>query len=142
MGRARGRPASRRSSAERDMPEACIQRMFDAAANGDVQAYIECFTGPERQRLERQLQNRRPAAFAQTLKDAVTSLRGRAVFANGPIDEAAGTARYTIDRVYESRTERQILELVRQSGTWRIQSVRTTQPFQPETPYGTPVFEE
>jgi hypothetical protein len=116
--------------------------MFDAAASGDVETYVDCFTGSERQRLERELDDSRRDAFGRTLVDAVQSLRGRAVFADGPVDASSDRARYTVDRVYQTRTERQTYTMVRESGTWRIQSVRTAESFQPETPYGTPVFEE
>ncbi len=114
--------------------------MFNAAAEGDVATYVDCFSGPERERLERELADKRRDAFARSLIEAVASLRGRAVFAAGPVD--ADRARYTVDRVYERRTERQTYDMVRQSQTWRIERVRTAQPFQPETAYGTPVFQE
>jgi hypothetical protein len=115
--------------------------MFAAAAAGDVAAYVACFTGTERGRLERELVDGRREAFARSLVQAVTELRGRAVFAEAPLDPEADAARYTVDRVYPTRTERQVYELVREAGGWRIQSVHTARAFQPETPYGTPVFE-
>jgi hypothetical protein len=135
------RHAAPRPGAGADTPEQCIGRMFTAAAAGDVAAYVDCFRGPERERLERELVDGRREAFARSLQDAVGSLRGRAVFADGTIAADADAARYTVDRVYESRTERQVYDLVRESGVWRIEAVRTMQPFQPETPYGAPVFE-
>ena len=138
----RSGPTPRRANSAADGPEACIQRMFDAATSGDLETYVDCFTGPERQRLERELDDSRRDAFGRTLMDAVASLRGRAVFADGPVDKDSDQARYSVDRVYETRTERQTYQLVRESGTWRIQSVRTAESFQPETAYGTPVFEE
>ena len=133
-------PPSPATGSGADTPDRCIQRMFEAAAVGDVATYVDCFSGRERERLERELADGRREALARSLTDAVATLRGRAVFADGPIGD--DRARYTVDRVYESRTERQTYEMVRESGTWRIESVRTAQPFQPDTPYGTPVFEE
>ncbi len=133
-------PPSPASDSGADTPEQCIQRMFEAAAAGDVTTYIDCFSGRERERLERGLADGRREALARSLIDAVATLRGRAVFADGPVGD--DRARYTVDRVYQSRTERQTYELVCESGTWRIESVRTTQAFQPDTAYGTPVFEE
>jgi hypothetical protein len=138
----RGAPTPRGDVADADSPEACIGRMFDAAASGDVATYVDCFTGAERQRLERELADSRRELFGQTLKDAVASLRGRAVFADQPVTEGADRARFLVDRVYETRTERQAYQLVRQDETWRIESVRTAESFQPDTAYGTPVFEE
>jgi hypothetical protein len=133
-------PPSSTAGSGADTPELCIQRMFEAAAAGDVTAYVDCFSGRERDRLEQQLIGSRREQFARSLVDAVAGLRGRAVFADGPVGD--DRARYAVDRVYESRTERQTYELVCEAGVWRIESVRMAQPFQPKTAYGTPVFEE
>lgn len=135
-------PPAGPSPAGADTPEACIERMFAAAQRGDVTAYLDCFAGAERDRLERELAGQPADVFARSLRDAVATLKGRAVFRNGGPDAAANTASYTIDRVYESRTERQRYQLIRQSGTWRIQSVAVADPFQPDKPYGSPVYEE
>ena len=130
-----------------DTPEACIERMFTAAQRGNVAAYLDCFSGPERDRLERELAGQPPEVFSRSLQGAVASLKGRAVFRNeappAATDSAAtDSAGYTVDRVYESRTERQLYQLTRQSGTWRIQSVAAANPFQPDKAYGSPVYEE
>lgn len=142
----RGRPpAPLPAPAAADTPEACIERMFAAAQRGDVPAYLDCFTGSERDRLERALAGQKQDAFAQSLRDAVATLKGRAVFRNGPADAAAAaadTASYTIDRVYETRTERQLYQLTCQSGLWRIETVATANPFQPDKAYGSPVYED
>ena len=130
------------SAAASDTPEACIERMFAAAQRGDVTAYLDCFTGSERDRLERELAGQPREVFARSLQEAVVGLKGRAVFRNDASEAAADTASYTIDRVYEGRTERQRYQLSRQSGLWRIQSVATASPFQPEKAYGSPVYEE
>jgi len=128
-----------------DTPEACVERMFAAAQRGDVPAYLDCFTGSERDRLERALAGQRPEAFAQSLRDAVATLKGRAVFRNGPPGDAASAASiasYTIDRVYETRTERQLYRLTCAAGVWRIETVATASPFQPDKAYGSPVYED
>jgi hypothetical protein len=135
-------PASAPAAAAADTPETCIERMFTAAQRGDVTAYLDCFAGSERDRLERELSGRPPADFARSLRDAVATLKGRAVFRNGPAEIVSDPASYTIDRVYESRSERQLYQLSRQSGVWRIQSVATANPFQPGKPYGSPVYDE
>lgn len=122
-------------------PEACIDQMFDAAQRGDVVAYLDCFTGPERERLDRELAGQPEEAFARSLVEAVKTLKGRAV-SNADNAETADTrARLTVDRVYASRTERQTYHLVAESSTWRIHSVETASAFQPYKPYGTPVYE-
>ena len=122
-------------------PEACIQRMFDAARLGDVAAYLDCFTGQERRRLDQQLAGGSEEAFARSLVEAVATLKGRAVFAAGGSDATDGRRILTVDRVYASRMERQRYHLVLESGTWRIEAVESANAFQPYKPYGTPVYE-
>jgi hypothetical protein len=134
----RGEPPVR---AEDDTPEACVQRMFVAAEAGDVATYLDCFTGAERRRLERELADQSRDAFARALQQAVQQLKGRAVFAPSEADVDADTLRLTVERVYVNRTERQTYQMVRRADGWRIASVQTAQAYQPLKPYGTPVFE-
>jgi hypothetical protein len=122
-------------------PDACIQRMFDAASRGDVDGYLACFTGDELQRLQRQLNEEPRESFARSLTEAVAALKGRAVFQNGTAEPNATQSRFTVDRIYPSRTERQRYRLVRERDGWRIHSVENASAFQPDKPYGTPVFE-
>jgi hypothetical protein len=122
-------------------PEACIERMFEAARQGDVETYLNCFTGSERDRLDRELGDQPRTAFARSLVEAVESLKGRAVFEGKTDGDPESNRALTVDRVYLNRTERQTYQLVRESGAWRIHTVQTATPFQPDKPYGTPVYE-
>jgi hypothetical protein len=122
-------------------PDACLERMFRAAGEGDVDAYLDCFAGRERARLERELAGQSRDRFAQSLRGAVAALKGRAVLADGGQGPGATQAVRTVDRVYANRTERQTYHLERVAGCWRITEVRAADAFQPDTPYGTPVFE-
>jgi hypothetical protein len=122
-------------------PEECIERMFDAAKRGDVAAYLDCFTGPERERLERELAGQPEESFARSLVEAVKSLKGRAIFETDTGESGDPRTLLSVDRVYASRTERQTYHLVPDSDAWRIYSVETATAFQPYKPYGTPVYE-
>lgn len=122
-------------------PEACIDRMFEAAKQGDVETYLDCFTGSERERLERELADQPKDAFARSLAEAVGSLKGRAVFKGNPVGDSADKWILPVDRVYVNRMERQTYHLVRESNVWRIHTVETATSFQPDKPYGTPVYE-
>jgi len=133
-------PAPRADSVS-SSPEDCIDRMFDSAQRGDVAAYLDCFTGPERERLERELAGQPKEAFARSLVEAVKTLKGRAVSKADNGESGDIRKRLTVDRVYASRTERQTYHLVPESDTWRIHSVETATAFQPYKPYGTPVYE-
>jgi hypothetical protein len=115
--------------------------MFTAAEKGDVDAYLDCFTGPQRERLERELASQPREIYARSLAESIRALKGRAVFdasfANPPSREAT----VTVERVYVHRLERQTYHLVNQSGVWRIDDVQTPSALQPEKAYGQPVFE-
>jgi len=136
---AQQRGPSPRNTPAAESPEACIKRMFNAAKQGDVETYLDCFTGSERERLERELAGQPKEAFARSLVEAVESLKGRADF-EGDADGDSKSS-WIVDRVYANRIERQTYHLVRESNVWRIHSVETATSFQPDKPYGTPVYE-
>ena len=139
IARRRGPLPTSPSSAEK--PEACIERMFDAAGEGDVQTYLDCFTGSERERLERELADQPRDAFARSLVEAVDSLKGRAIFEAKTDGESESNRVFTVERIYLNRYERQKYHLVRESTAWRIRTVEAAAAFQPDKPYGTPVYE-
>jgi hypothetical protein len=121
-------------------PAECIERMFAAAERGDVEAYLDCFTGEERRRLERELASQSRDAYARSLADSIRELKGRAVFDAAPGADPS-RATITVERVYVHRIDRQQYQLVNDSGIWRIASVQAAAPLQPEKAYGQPVFE-
>ena len=135
------RPPAEPGQSGEGSPESSVQRMFTAAENGDVAAYLDCFAGEERRRLERDLADQSRDAFARSLKQAVVDLKGRAVFAPARREPGAGETELTVERIYANRTERQTYRLRREADRWRIESVRSAESYQPATPYGTPVFE-
>jgi hypothetical protein len=116
--------------------------MFTAAGDGNVDAYLACFTGPERKRLDQQLSDQSRDAFARGLIEAISTLKGRAVFLVGELQPNDSAAQVTVDRVYASRTERQKYRLIRNSRGWRIESVESAAAYQPVRPYGASVFDE
>ena len=135
------RPVSERDNRMDVSPEDCIERLFTAAEAGDVSVYLDCFTGDERRRLERELKDQSPGAFARSLQDALRELKGRAVFGPAESERAGQEVALTVERVYVNRTERQTYRLVREPSQWRVAGIQPTQAYQPEAAYGTPVFE-
>lgn len=121
-------------------PEECIGRMFDAAARGDIPAYLSCFTAQELERLERELVTQTPERFADSLRDAVANLKGRAVYAAASVSQDENVAIYTVERIYPERTDKQEVRLIFAKGGWGIAEVRAKASIQPAVPYGTPVF--
>jgi hypothetical protein len=132
-----GRGGGQRLVATAESPIACLDRMFLSAEKGDVDLYLSCFTGSQRQRLERELSSAGPADFAASLKSAVSGLKGRAIRGSSKITSDDDRATLTIERIYE----RQAYYFVRESAGWHIESVGTVEEFQPPIPYGTPAFE-
>jgi len=136
-----GRGSSDGRAAPAASPAECIERMFAAAERGDAAAYLDCFTGAERERLRGELNSGPREKFAAALVESVRPLKGRAV--NGPASNSKSAERATleIERIYEHHGERQSYGLSRASGGWRIVSVGAVERFQQAIPYGTPVFD-
>jgi hypothetical protein len=121
-------------------PEDCLKQMFDAAERGDVDAYLDCFTGAERARLDRELGMQSKEAFAQSLVEAVKTLKGRAIIAPPGKPATSDRAELTVERVYAHRNETQTYRFERSADLWRIAAVETVRAFEPPVPFGTPVF--
>jgi hypothetical protein len=121
-------------------PADCIERMFAAAERGDVEAYLDCFTGSERERLARELAAQPRDDYARSLTQSIGDLKGRAIFDASAGGDAA-EATLTVERVYVHRIERQKYRLVNESGAWRIAAVEAAAPLQPEKAYGQPVYD-
>src|SRR5438105_336717 len=78
-----------------DPSEARLSTLLQSAWNGDVTAYLDCFSGPLRQRLEREVNERGRDVFAADLRRAARSRKSHAIFAVEPEEGAA--ARITVE---------------------------------------------
>jgi hypothetical protein len=137
-----GRPAGTPGSAAASSPTSCLERLFRAAEEGDFATYADCFTGPQRARLEREFDAQRTTGgMDASLKESVRGLKGRAI--SGPTAASAGTDAVTlsVERIYTHHTERQSYHFLRQADGWRIDSVGAVEKRQPPIPYGSPVFD-
>ena len=116
-------PAPSRSSEDSGPePQDCIQRMFVAAEQGNIEDYLDCFSGQERERLQQQLDGQPPDQFAAALVQAIQPLKGHAVH---EAKIQGNQAQLLVERVYASRNERQRYILVRDSDQWRITAVHS-----------------
>lgn len=128
------------NAAGEEEPAACVERMFAAAARGDVPGYSNCFCGPERQEIERSLGKEANPSVAESLRSTVADLKGWAVV-DPPRNPNAGSPCFlVVERVYSGRVDRQRLELRRESSGWKIYAVERSQTQQPAVPYGTPIY--
>ena len=120
-------------------PEQCLEQMFQAMKEGNVAAYLNCFTGELRDRLELNAKEQATEKFAGYLRETVAPVKGRAVYKT----ETSGDdqIRLVVDRVYERRQwEYQGYRLRRESGTWKIYAIDPAELHYPPVPYGTPAF--
>jgi hypothetical protein len=119
-------------------PEQCLEQMFQAMKDGDVAAYLHCFTGELNERLTRDANEQTTERFAAYLRETVAPIKGRAVQKK---EGNADSARLVVDRVYERRPwEYQGYRLRRESGAWKIFAIDPVELHEPPIPYGTPAF--
>ena len=119
-------------------PEKTIAAFFDAARDGDTRAYLRLTTGELRKSLDQLRKQQGVDTFQANLKRTNEGIMGQAVreLPGAP----AGTAAYEVELIFKDRNEVQTFRL-EQSGTgWAIASIEVARVYQPEIPYGTPVF--
>jgi hypothetical protein len=124
------------SDSKPDPAEARLSTLLESAWNGDVAGYLNCYAGPLRERLEREVNERGRAVFASDLRRAARSRKSHAIFAVEPEGEAA--ARIVVETVYPDRNERQTYHLAEQGGLWLVSDVETIRSQVPKARYGTP----
>ena len=120
-------------------PESAVWRMLEASRNGNVTAYLDCFTGGMRAQLETTARGMSPTRFADYLRESAGRVKGVAVYdivRPGPVE-----ASLVIEYVYQDQNERQGMTLKMERGNWRIESAEASQRVQPLIPYGKPVTE-
>jgi hypothetical protein len=121
--------ATKRASAQ---PEEGIYAMFDAAREGNTQAYLDCFSGPLREQLASTAKE--DGKFKEYLIRQNSAVQGMAVTV---IDRAnADEARLRVEYVYSDHNDVQNVNLRREGGRWKIIKLDGAQPVQPLVPYG------
>ncbi|HET6879503.1 MAG TPA: hypothetical protein VFI31_05090 [Pirellulales bacterium] len=141
VGRGRSISDGKRVGQASDSPARCLERMFSAAEQGDVAAWLDCFTGTQRAAFAKEIDANPTQEFAESLKKAVGEIKGRAVSGTNASDSAGAVATLSVERVYAHHTERQSYHFRRDADGWRIESLGSVEKRQPAIPYGTPVFE-
>lgn len=117
---------------------ACIHTMIDAAQRGDVARYRECFTGDLLKQLDERLAAKSaPANPGETLKTAITGLKGIATSPASPLP--GDRADVTMDLIYADHNARQQVTLRRTGDQWKIESWTNPHRLRPDILYGTPV---
>jgi hypothetical protein len=113
-----------------------IDALLADAGRGDVAAYLSSFTGPLRDRLGRQADERGRAAFSDELRRTAKARKSHAVFSTEPDGYGADAARITVESTFADRIERQTYRLVREGKAWLINDVESARHLLPANPLG------
>jgi hypothetical protein len=118
-------------------PQDTVYRMLDAAREGDVRAYLNCYTGPMESSLRQIEKEKGEASLAGYIKSFNASVKGVAI--QEPQSTAENEVRLRVEFVYADRNEAQIYYLQRSAGKWQIARQENTEGVKVIMPYGAPV---
>jgi len=121
-----------------DNPTDTINRMMDAARDGDVDGYLACFSGQMEKTLRQSVAEMSNSGFADYLKTNNKQIKGFAMYAPTEVSESAVDVQ--VEYVYADRNEAQRFRLERLSGHWTITKVDGIERVETIVPYGTPVY--
>ncbi len=125
-------------SEESYQPTDTINRMMDAARDGDVDAYLECFGGQMKKTLQQSVAEMSASGFARYLMENNEQIKGFAMYEPSEVSESAVDVR--VEYVYVDRNEAQRFRLERLSGRWTITKLDGIERVETIVPYGTPVY--
>jgi hypothetical protein len=118
-------------------PQSVVWRMVDASKARDVSAYLACFAGDLRTRLDATVQQLGEDGFAEYLARRVEELKGVALYdveREGPTRAAV-----TVEYVFAEEKELQRLHLEQVRGRWVIAGAEESRREKSLIPYGTPI---
>lgn len=130
--------SSSKASQNGSQPQDVLYRMFDAASEGDVEAYLDCYTGSMRRRLEQSRDEMKRDAFAQHLTRTNEQIKGIAISTPPPVSDTE--VQVTVEFIYQDRNEVQHFLLQRTTGEWKIAQVDAVERVETLVPYGTPAY--
>lgn len=120
-----------------DDPVDAINRMTDAAREGDVDAYLSCFGGQMEKTLRQSVTEMTPVGFARYLTENNKLIKGIAMYKPEEVSESAVDIR--VEYVYVDRNEAQRFRVEKLSSAWVITKVDGVERVETIVPYGTPV---
>jgi hypothetical protein len=121
-------------------PEDVIWQMTDAARTGEVQAYLDCFSGTLRQTLDKTAAEMGAAKFKAYLQQRNAEVTGIAVSALEQPE--AQTAALRVEFVCRGKSEAQKHHFKCLNGQWHIERVDGGEQIPLPSPYGTGVAEK
>lgn len=123
-----------------DQPQDAVNAFFNAARDGDVQAYLRLTTGQLRTSLEQLRRQQGAEVFRENMQRSLDGIKGQAVrkLPQSPV----GAAAFEVELIFSDRNEVQTFVLEPVGAGWAIASIEAARVYRPEIPYGTPVFSE
>ena len=118
-------------------PQDTVYRMMDAARDGDVRAYLGCYTGQMEGTLRQIVAEKGEAALATYIRNYNASVKGVAI--QEPQSTAEREVRLRVEFVYRDRNEAQIYYLEQGGGNWKIARQENAEGVKTPVPYGTTV---
>lgn len=118
-------------------PRDVIYAMLDAARDGIVDDYLDCYSGQMERTLRQSLEEMGAQRFAEFLRERNRDIKGIAM--NAP-KEAGNEAEVRVEYVYVDRNEVQEIYLERIEEDWKIARVSAIRRVETPVPYGTPVY--
>jgi hypothetical protein len=118
-------------------PEDTVYRMLDAARDGDVSAYLSCYTGSMEISLRQIVKEKGESGLAEYIRNFNASIKGVALQAPHPVSD--NEVRERVEFVYSDRNEAQIYYLQRKGSRWQIARQENAESVKALMPYGTPV---
>ena len=118
-------------------PQDTVYRMMDAARDGDVRAYLGCYTGQMESTLRQIVAEKGEAALATYIRNFNASVKGVAI--QEPQSTAEREVRLRVEFVYRDRNEAQIYYLAQGGGNWKIARQENAEGVKTLVPYGTTV---
>lgn len=124
-------------SSKAEEPRDVIYAMLDAARDGLVDDYLECYAGQMERTLRQSMEEMGSERFSVFLQERNKDIKGIAM--NAP-EESGEEAQVRVEYVYADRNEVQQIFLQRIGESWKIARVSEIQRVETPVPYGTPVY--
>ena len=117
-------------------PLDAIQRMMNAARDGDVNAYLASYSGQMEKVLRQNMSEMGADQFSKYLREKDSEIKGLAI--HEPKMMGTDEAEIRVEYVYAERNEAQRFYLRRALERWTITRVDAVETWQATVPYGTP----
>lgn len=126
-----------------DMPQSVIWSVIDASRNGNVKAYLDCFTGDLERNLRKTAEAMGESQFVDYLKQTNREIKGIAVSELTRISDDELSLK--VEFVHKDKNEVQEHYLKKVGIAWKILDVKGTARVKTLVPYGaevTPLIEK